>query len=244
MKIPAFELRLKSAFLFLSVAGTVLLSACGPSIQPLDRVIMGSEPLKQIASNSETFKQIPQQDFQLLIAYLAVNEKARISGEPFAAVEGKGLLQVIQDSRSWQATMQQMMDQTKRISASISAQIRVQPVEKILEDGNSPIGNARIMKISYQVTNNSNKAVTGVQGNMKYFDPQGRQIAMIHVIFDRRIEPGNHAIMYGHSPVLVGSRASKDMVDFAESPINQMRSEFLPLALRYEGGEVIRVPAM
>jgi RNase P/RNase MRP subunit p29 len=244
MKIPTFELRLRSGLLAFSVVGAVLLSACGPRVQALDRVVMEEEPLKQISANSDTFKQIPQQDLQLLIAYLAVNEKARLSGGQFVEVQGKSLIQVLQDSKVWQVSMLQIMDQSKKIADSISAQVTVQPVDKVIEDGDSPIGKARIMKISYQVSNKSDKAITGVQGNMRYFDQQGRQIAMIQVIFDRRIEAGGNATMFGHSPVLVGSRASKEMVDFAESPATQMKAEFIPLALRYEGGEVIRVPAL
>jgi hypothetical protein len=227
--------------LFLVCAG---LSACGPRIQPLEKVTMGEEPLKQIASNPETFKQIPQQDLQILIAYLAVNEKARLEGAPSVQVQGKGLLEVIQDSRVWQTAMKDVLEQAKQVAATISSQVLVAPVDKVIEEGDSPIGKARIMKISYQVDNKSTRAITGVQGNMRYFGPDGGQLALIQVVFDRRIEAGGSATMFGHSPVLVGSRATPDMVAFAEAPIGQVKFEFLPLALRYEDGEIVRVPAL
>lgn len=229
--------------LALVVMASVLV-ACSQKPQPLNEVVFGENPLQQMQQQSETFKQIPQAELQFLLAYVALNQKAQMEGGQYSPLNGKPLLVVLQEAATWKVGIEAFLKQSQEIAQAMAKQFIVVPVTKDMEEADSPVGRARILKISYQVSNRTDRTIIGLQGNIKYLWPDGRQVALINVVFDQQIEPGASATVFGHSPILVGSKTSKDMIAFAEAPINQLRWEFIPSAVRYDNNDIVRVPTL
>lgn len=231
-----------------SFATAALLSAalagCGQRTTPLDQVVFSQEPLKQIQLQAKTFRQIPDDDLKLLLAYLGANEKAQLEGKIYSQVEGKSLMQVIAESKTWQVGMADFLEKSKQISLALGRLVVVTPALKDVQDNENAIGHSQILRISYQLSNKSERTVTALAGVIKYYRPDGRVAATIPLSFDGKIGPGETVNMFGHASILVGSRAAKEMVDFAQAPLSALRFEVATQAIRYEGGEVASIPSL
>lgn len=219
------------------------LSGCGSRVTPLNEVVFGSSPLTQIKDEIQTFRQLNDDDLKTLLTYVAVNEKARLEGNQYSPITGKSLTVVIQEMRVWQASMSKVLEQGRQMAQALAKQIVVVPFSKSIEEADPAIGKASIVRISYMVNNRTSRTINGLKGNIRYLWPDGTQAAVIALSFEETIAPNSSLTLYGHEPILVRSNASEDMVAFANLPIDKLRWEFLPSAVRYDNNQIYRLPS-
>lgn len=227
-----------------AMMGVALLYGCGQGVQPLDQVVFNSEPLKQIELNAQTFKQIPVEDLNILLAYLGANEKAILEQKQHSNIDGKPLAQVMQEAKAWHVGMMTFLEKSKEISFQLGKMVVVAPALKAVEDNDSAVSKSQLLRISYQLSNKSERTVTGVAGTIKYYWQDGRVAATIPLSFEGQIGPGEAINLFGHQPIIVGSRAAKEMIDFAKAPLTDLRFEVITQAIRLDGGEIISVPLL
>lgn len=228
----------------LIVSVAAVLASCGKSAQPLDQLVFGDNPIVQIKDEIESFKNFPKEDLEVLMAYLTVNEKARMEGKNYSVIQGKPVLLVMREANVWKGQIELFMKQANEIAQSIARQVTVTPITKGLTVSDNAIGKSSIMKITYQVSNKTDREITGLGGRIKYMWPDGKEIATIAIVFDKSIAPGAGIAEFGHQPILVGSRASKEMKDFSEIDLNRLKWEFIPTAIRYGNNEIVQVPSL
>lgn len=227
-----------------AIIGAALLCGCGQSIQPLDKVVFSADPLKQIELNAPTFKQIPDEDLKTLLAYLGANEKAILEQKQHSDIAGKPLAQVMQEANTWRVGMMAFLEKSKEISAQLGSMIIISPALKAIEDNGSAAGKSQLLRISYQLNNKSERTITGVAGTIKYYWQDGRIAATIPLSFEGRIGSGEVVNLFGHEPIIVGARATKEMIAFARAPLNEFRFEVITQAIRLENGEILSVPLL
>ena len=120
----------------------------------------------------------------------------------------------------------------------------VVPITKDLQDNDAATSKSQILRISYQLSNKTALAVTGVAGVIKYVWADGKIAATIPLSFEGQIAPGENVTLTGHQPILVGPGAAREMVAFAKAPLSAFHFEITTQAIRYEGGAIDSVPTL
>ena len=218
------------------------LTGCSKPGVPLDQIVFGEKPAEDMRQHVESFKAMPKADAEMLLAFIVANDMAAARGRPHAKLAGKTVEQVMPEVRQWAQLMEQFERQGGAIRAQILQYVSVSPAVKTLEEAASMVGKAQIMKVRYEVMNRSTQTIAGVRGQMRWSWPDGRQIAAIEIGFTGQFEPGIPQVMEGSSPVLIGSKASKEMRDFGLAQLSQLRFEFRPSILVFKSGSLIQVP--
>jgi len=241
------------------VAAAIAALAAGCS-SPND-IVLGPEPLKQIAEQGDKFKRMPEEDRMLLVGYLSLKEMSKALGGDALSVTGKTVGEVMKDARAWKEKVkQQEAESKKREEEALALRKKVEAENKILTDKMATlvtiavidkvvrpkdIYNGRfneLLMIKYAVENKSEKAIRQIKGHVMFVDPSGDPVGELQVDIDDLIKPGQTV----KTDTGVGWRtnefSSGDIEKIARREFAAMSGKFKVTSIAFDGGEVLKLP--
>ena len=245
---------MKRIFLAAVLAG--LVAGCS---SPND-IVLGPEPLKQLADQGDKFKRMPEEDRMLLVAYLSLSEIGRALGSTTPSVTGKTVGEVMKDARAWkekvkaQEAQQKQRDEealalrkkveaeNKLISDKLSTLVTVAVIDKVVREKNFHIGRYEdLLMIKYAVENKSEKIIRQIKGHVIFVDPSGDAVGELQVDIDNSIKPGETI----KTDTGVGWRTNQfsnsDIEKISRRDFNAMSGTFKVTSIAFVGGEVLKL---
>lgn len=228
------------------VLGAALLvgaSGCTKRVVPLDQIVFGANPSKDMTENVESFKQLPKEDAEILLSYIVANDIQKMKGQQSVSMEGKTVPQALEEARQWSVVIKQYMQQSEEITQQMRAIVNVVPVSKRLTEAPTELGtNAQVVTIRYKVINQSADQIAGVKGQMRYWWKDGREIGVFDVNFSGPFQPGESGVLDTARPILVGSNATDIFRKFAAAELGELKYDFRPTVLVYQDGRIVKIP--
>lgn len=161
---------------YLITAAIVVLVITGCS-NPKD-IVLGPEPLKQMAEQGEQFKKLPEEDRTLLAGYLALTEMSKAFGGEVKPATGRTVGEVLVDARAWKEKMKaaeleakmkeaeadalkaKVLAERKVIAERISTSVTVAVTDKTVLPKNYDVGRySDMLSIKYAIENKSDKTI-------------------------------------------------------------------------------------
>lgn len=243
--------------LVLAIVAAALLAACN---SPND-IILGPEPLKQIAEQGDKFKGMPEQDRILLVQYLAVAQIGKALGSDAISPVGRTVGEVMKDARAWQEKAKAAQVEEKKqedaakalrakveaeriaVSAKIEAMVTIAVLEKRVLPKNYDAGRYNeLLMISYALENKSEKTIKQIKGIVKFVDATGDEVGQLHVDFDQQIKPGARLMTDTGSGWRTNSFSNGTIEKIANRENSSMTGKFTPLSIAFADGEVLKAP--
>lgn len=226
-----------------------------------DDIVLGPEPLKQLAEQGDKFKRMPEEDRMLLVSYLSLGEMGKAFGSNTLSVTGKTVGEVMKDARAWKEKMtQQEAEQKKRNDEALALRKKVEAENKILRDKLASLVTVAVvdkvvhpkdiyagryhelLMIKYAVENKSEKAIRQIKGRLIFVDPSGDPVGDLQVDIDDLIKPGQTV----KTDTGVGWRTNQfsngDIERIARRDFGAMNGTFKVTAIAFAGGEVLKLP--
>lgn len=238
---------------------TFLLAACS---KPQD-IILGPEPLKQMAEQGEQFKKLPEEDRALLVAYLGVTEMGKVFGAEVKSPTGRTVGEVLVDARAWKTKMQvaeaeakkkeaeaealkaKVVAERKAVAERISASVTVAIVGTRILPENYDVGRYNdLLSISYAIENKSDKAIRQLKGQVVFKDATGDKIGSLPVDFDEPVAPGKTLKTTTGRGWKINKFRNEEIERIAARDFTSMTATFIPESIAFEGGEVLRAPEL
>lgn len=241
------------------VAAAIAALAAGCS-SPND-IVLGPEPLKQIAEQGDKFKRMSEEDRMLLVGYLSIGEMGKAFGGNLLPVTGKTVGEVMKDARAWKEKMKlQEAEQQKRAEEAAALRKKVEAENKILADKLATLVTVAVidkrvspkdiyagryddlLMIKYAVENKSEKPIRQIKGKVVFVDPSGDLVGSLQVDIDNLINPGQTV----KTDTGVGWRTNQfshgSIEQIARREFGAMSGTFKVTAIAFAGGEVLKVP--
>ena len=159
------------------------LAACS---NPKD-IVLGPEPLKQMAEQGDQFKKLPEEDRVLLAAYIGITQIGKAFGADVKSATGRTVGEVLVDARAWQAKMKaaevaakkqeaeatalkaKVLAERKAIADKISASVVVAVIDKKVLPKNYDVGRySEMLTLKYAIENKSAKTIRQLKENFGY----------------------------------------------------------------------------
>lgn len=242
--------------ILVAVAVVVLAAGCS---SPND-IVLGPEPLKQLAEQGDKFKQMPEEDRMLLVGYLSIGEIGKAFGGNPVPVTGKTVGEVMKDARAWREKMKlQEVAQQKRAEEAAALRKKIEAENKILADKLATLATVAVidkrvspkdiysgryhdlLMIKYAVENKSEKPIRQIKGRVIFVDPSGDPVGDLQVDIDNLINPGQTV----KTDTGVGWRTNQfshgSIEQIARREFGAMSGTFKVTAIAFVGGEVLKV---
>lgn len=224
-------------------------------------IVLGPEPLKQIAEQGDKFKRMSEEDRMLLVGYLTLGEMGKAFGSNTMSVTGKTVGEVMKDARAWKEKVkQQEAEEKKRNDEALALRKKVEAENKILADKLAGLVTVAVvdkvvrpkdiysgrydelLMIKYAVENKSEKPIRQIKGRVFFVDPSGDPIGDLQVDIDDLIKPGQTV----KTDTGVGWRTNQfsngDIEKIARRDFGAMSGTFRVTAIAFAGGEVLKLP--
>ena len=243
--------------IILLALATTLISACS---SPND-IVLGPEPLKQMAEQGEKFKRMTEEDRLLLASYLAVAQVGKAFGAEVKPVTGRTVGEVLVDARSWKkkaeeaavlekkreaealALKEKVAAERKEISARIENLVTIAVVDKKVFPKNFESGRySDFLMIRYALENKSGKIIKQIKGIVSFVDATGDNVGQLHVDFDQPIQAGATIKTDTGSGWNLNSFSRGNIEKIAERDFSSMKGKFTPLSIAFEDGEILKAP--
>jgi hypothetical protein len=243
--------------ILVAAAIAVLIVGCS---SPND-IVLGPEPLKQIAEQGDKFKRMSEEDRMLLVGYLSIGEMGKAFGNNTLSVTGKTVGEVMKDARAWKVKMKlQEAEQEKRNEEAAVLRKKVEAENKILADKLATMVTVAVidkrvspkdiyagryddlLMIKYAVENKSEKPIRQIKGMVIFVDPSGDPVGKLQVDIDNLINPGQTV----KTDTGVGWRTNQfsngSIEQIARREFGAMTGTFKVTAIAFAGGEVLKIP--
>lgn len=248
--------KMKKLMLALLVAS--LLTACS---KPTD-IVLGPEPLKQMAEQGERFKKLPEDDRMLLAGYIGlVNLGQQFGSKDIKPLTGRTVGEVLVDAKAWRAKVQteEALKQKRDAEATVLRD-KVNAEQKALMDqlsqtltvavtrkGISPkdYSISRLydqLSLTYAVENKSDKAIRQIKGYLYVFDATGDKLGMLPITFDETISPKSTLKTTTGGGWKIQRFENGDIEKIADTPFEGMTTRFDIKAIAYVDGQVVKAP--
>ena len=187
----------------------VVLAIAGCS-NPKD-IVLGPEPLKQMAEQGEQFKKLSEEDRTLLAGYLALTEMGKAFGAQVRPATGRTVGEVLVDAHAWKEKMKaaeleakkkeaeaetlkaKVLAERKVISEKISSSVTVAVTDKTVLPKNYDVGRySEMLSIKYAIENKSDKTIRQLKGRVIFKDATGDEVGWLPVDFD---EPDRKSVV-------------------------------------------------
>ncbi|PPK72665.1 hypothetical protein B0F88_10398 [Methylobacter tundripaludum] len=224
-------------------------------------IVLGPEPLKQLADQGEQIKKLPEEERTLLAAYLTANAIGNLFGGQAKAVTGMTIGEVLADAQAWKEKMQAREVEAKKreaeaealrakivaerqiIADKISSSAVVTIIEKkVLPEDFSVKRFGEMLSLRYVIENKSTKAIQQIKGIAVFKDATGDQIGELYVDINEPVAAGKTlntttGIGWKINPFLAG-----DVEKIARTELSSMTAIFEPEAIAFDDGEIIKAP--
>jgi Sec-independent protein translocase protein TatA len=241
-----------------TVAVAAALAGCG---KPTD-ILLGPEPLKQMADQGDKFKQLPEEERKLLVAYLTSAELKKLFGpdRPHPAT-GRTVGEVLTDARKWEADMKVEAEAAKKRQAEAealrakveaerkAAMVRLQEVvtlaitnKRVLPKNYDVSRFNEMLALDYAIENKSDKTIRQLKGTLRFYDATGDEIGDLPINIERTIAPGGTYRGDTGRGWTINEFRKSDIERIAMASFNGMKTVFEPEAISFSNGEVLRTP--
>lgn len=241
----------------LVVIATFALAGCS---NPKD-IILGPEPLKQMAEQGDQFKKLPEEDRMLLAGYLAMTAMGKAFGADVKPATGRTVGEVLTDARAWQekrkiaeveakkreaeaeALKAKVLAERKAISDKISASVIVAVIDKTVLPENYQAGRySAMLSLKYAIENKSDKTIRQLKGRVYFKDATGDAVGWLPVDFDETIRAGQTLKTTTGSGWKLNQFQNGEIERIASRDFSSMKTSFEPESIAFEGGEVLKAP--
>lgn len=224
-------------------------------------IILGPEPLKQMAEQGDKFKSMSEEDRKLLVSYLMMSQVGKVFGADVPSPVGRTVGEVMKDAHVWQAKAKEAQlaekkrtddalalkakvdAEKKAISARIEAMVTIAVIDKIVLPKNYEAGRYNeLLMIRYALENKSPKTIKQIKGIVSFEDATGDAVGELHVDFDQPIKPGATLKTDTGSGWRTNQFSNGTIEKIANREFQSMKGKFTPLSIAFEDGEVIKAP--
>lgn len=224
-------------------------------------IVLGPEPLKQLAEQGEQIKKLPEEERTLLVAYLTANAIGNLFGGQAKPVTGLTIGEVLVDAQAWKMKMQaaeaeakkkeaeaealkvKIIAERKAIANKISSSAVVAIIDKKVLPQDYSVGRyTDMLSLRYAIENKSNKTIRQIKGMVIFKDATGDQIGQLYVNIDEPIGAGKSLNTTTGIGWKINSYQNGDIEKIARTEFGSMTASFEPEAIAFEGGEVIKAP--
>lgn len=241
------------------IALTLAVSGCS---DPQD-IVLGPEPLKQMAEQGDQFKKLPEEDRLLLAGYLGLTEVGKAFGGEVKPVTGRTVKEVLADARAWrektllaaaeikkqeeeaEALRAKVLAERKAVANKIAASVTVAVVDKVVLPENYDAGRfSGMLVLKYAVQNKSDKTIRQVKGRAIFKDATGDEIGWLPVNLDTPVGAGQAIKTDTGRGWEINEFMNGDIEKIAGKKFSAMTARFEPESLAFEGGEVLKAPEL
>jgi hypothetical protein len=246
----------------------VLLSSCS---KPTD-IVLGPEPLKQIAEQGDQFRKLSEEDRMLLVGYLTILELGKSFGADVKRATGRTVGEVLVDAREWKQKLLLAEAEAKKLSEAKEAEAKKRKAEeealreKVLAErkavaeriGGSvtvAVTDKRVLPksydarrysdmliLNYALENKSDKTIRQLKGTVVFVDATGDKVGDLPVDFDIKLAPGKSIKTDTGRGWTLNEFRNGEIEKIAGREFGSMKVHFEPEAIAFEGGEVLRAP--
>lgn len=242
-----------------------LLTGC--TSDPKD-IVLGPEPLKQLAEQSEKIRKLPEADRVLLAQYLTKFEMGKLvaaknTEQPVLA--GRTVGEVLVLAKNWQSEEAARKAEAARLKAEAEAQAaelraRVEAERKEIAERlsnsatvivtskkllpkNYQVGRySPMLMISYAIENKSDKPIKQLKGVVTFKDAVGSKIGDLPVDFTQSIKPGETLKTDTGFGWKINEFRRGDVEKIADANDNLVSSSFDITVIAFDDGEVLQLP--
>lgn len=236
---------------------SLALAACG---SPND-IVLGPEPLKQMAEQGDKFKKLSEDDRALLVGFISVEAIGKAFGADIKPTTGRTVGEVLKDAHAWREKMKAAeVEQKKRDEEASALKAKVDAERKIVADKIAGIVTVAVIDkvvlpknygagrynemllLKYALESKSEKTIRQIKGRVEFVDATGDEIGVLHVDFDQPIQPGKTL----KTDTGIGwktNQFSRGAIEkIAEHDFSTMKATFKATSIAFEGGEILRAP--
>jgi len=248
-------------FRFNSAVVVLLIVATLGGCSDPKKIVLGDEPLKQMAAQGDDFRKLTESERGLFVGYVTVQSMAKALGGQDNKVTGRTVGEVLDDAKKWadatraaaeaekareverQALKARVQAENKAITDRINTAVTVALTEKVvLPESFEARRYSPMLRLMFAVENKSDKPIQQLKGRMIFFDPSGDKIGSLGIDFNQRIAMGATLKTDTGTGWKINGFMSGDIEKIAAADFNVMKTQFEPLSVAFEGGEVVRVP--
>lgn len=224
-------------------------------------IVLGPEPLKQLADQGEQFRKLPEEDRALLAGYLALGEMASAFGGDVKSVTGRTVGEVLADARAWKADQdakaavekqrqaeadalrERVIAERNAIAAQISAAVSLAIVGKRVLPKNYDVARfSELLVISFAVENRSSKTIRQLKGRARFKDATGDEIGTLNIDIDEPVAVGKTLKTDTDRGWELNQFRNGSVEKIAGRDFDLMTVTFEPESIAFVDGEVIRAP--
>ncbi len=249
---------MKNALLI--VALSVLMGCSSPN-----DIVLGPEPLKQMAEQGDKFKKMSQEDRTLLASYLTVQEMGKLFGGADKAgattVVGRTVGEVMVDARAWKEKLKAQEAESKKREAEVTAlKAKVEAERKLMAEKIAgmvtvAVVDKKVLPKNYQanrfeellifmyaVENKSAKNISQLKGTLEFFDPTGDKIGDLPLEITTKIPSGQTVKTDTGRGFKMNPFTRGDIEKIAGMEYSVMKAKFSAESIAFEDGDVIKAP--
>lgn len=224
-------------------------------------IVLGPEPLKQLADQGDKFKRMPEEDRMLLVGYLSLSEMGKAFGDKGISVTGKTVGEVMKDARAWREKVKLAeVEQKKRDAEAAALRKKVEAESAVLADKMANLVTVAVidkrvspkdiysgrynelLMIKYAVENKSEKVIRQIKGQVYFVDPSGDPIGDLHVDIDNAIKPGETVKTDTGVGWKTNEFSNGEIERIARRDFSAMTGKFKVTSIAFVGGEVLKLP--
>lgn len=247
-------MRRASSLAFFAISVMVLLGCEKPT-----DIMLGPEPLKQMAEQGDQFRRLPEEERVLLATYLTVTEMGKSFSAEIKPSSGRTVGEVLVDARVWQekrraaeaeikkrqaeetALKVKVLAEQKAIMDRITESVTLAVTDKKVLPENYQMGRySTMLVLQYAIENKSDKTIRQLKGQVNFFDATGDKVGDLPVDIDEKIAPHKTLKTTTGLGWKLNSFSSSDVEKIARRDFNSMKAVFEASAIAFEGEEVLR----
>jgi hypothetical protein len=237
------------------LAIAILLTACSSP----DDIVLGPEPLKQMADQGDKFKRMSEEDRMLLSSYLMLGQMSAAMGGQVKPNTGRTVGEVMKDAKAWKEKMkaaqveqgkrdaealalQARVDaEQKKIAERIAAMVTIAVTDKVVLPKNYDVGRySELLMIQYALENKSEKTIRQIKGAVTFVDATGDEVGRLNVDINSVIKPGATIKTDTGSGWRTNSYSNGNIEKIANREFSSMKGSFKATSIAFDGGEVIK----
>lgn len=226
-------------------------------------IVLGPEPLKQMAEQGDRFKKLPEEDRALLAGYLAMAEMGKVFGAQVKPATGRTVGEVLVDAHVWKEKMKaaeleakkkeaetealkaRVIAERKEIADKISSSVIVAVIAKTVLPKNYEVGRySELLSLKYAIENKSEKTIRQLKGRVIFKDATGDEIGQLPVDFDEPVGAGKTLKTTTGKGWKLNEFRNGEIEKIAAREFSLMKATFEPESIAFEGGEVLKAPEL
>lgn len=226
-------------------------------------IILGPEPLKQIAEQGDKFKKLSEEDRTLLAGYLTLMEMGKAFGADIKPVAGRTVGEVLTDARAWKEKIKaseaeaekqnaeaevlknKILAERDAVASKISTSVVVAIVEKNVLPKDYNAGRfSEMLSLKYAIQNKSEKTIKQLKGLVTFKDATGDEVGALYVDIDEPIDAGQTLTTTTGRGWELNQFSNGSVEKIAQRDFGSMTASFVPESIAYGDGEVLKSPSL